>query len=142
MSTSSSSLSDGISSSSSSSRSSSDEFLNEIQQQNGLEIQGYMFQPTKIVDHSSDSSDSSSESSTNNPRLQNSDWCKCDHCQIMDHEVECVCCQEINEVLEKNQNVSEVENIQISCITDNPGFKAVCLNQWVLEAAWHQYTPN
>lgn len=57
----------------------------------------------------------------------------------MDREVECVCCQEINEILEKNQKVSEVENIQIRCITDNPGFKAVCLNRWVLEAAWHQY---
>ena len=26
------------------------------------------------------------------------------------------------------------------CITDNPGFWAVCLNQWVLRTAWYQYT--
>ena len=57
----------------------------------------------------------------------------------MDHEVECVCCQEIREIREKNKKVSEVENLQISCITDNPGFKAVCLNRWVLEASWFQY---
>lgn len=57
----------------------------------------------------------------------------------MDREVECVCCQEIREIREKNKKVSEVENLQISCITDNPGFKAVCLNRWVLEASWFQY---
>ena len=53
--------------------------------------------------------------------------------------MECVCCQEIREIREKNKKVSEVENLQISCITDNPGFKAVCLNRWVLEASWFQY---
>jgi len=59
----------------------------------------------------------------------------------MDREVECVCCQEIPQITEKNQNVFEEENLgfPISCITDNPGFKAVCLNRWVLEASWFQY---
>lgn len=70
MSTSSSSLSD-----SSSSSSSSCDFLDELREHyHGEEIQGYMFQPTKIV-HSSSSSDlSSSESSVCDTRLQNSDW--------------------------------------------------------------------
>lgn len=64
MSTSSSSLSDSSSSSS--------DFLDKCY--HGEEIQGYMFQPTRIV-HSSSSSDlSSSDSSAYNTRLQNSDW--------------------------------------------------------------------
>ena len=65
--------------------------------------------------------------------------CQCDHCQIMDREVECICCQEIIKICEKKQKVSEVENLKLRCITDNPGFKVLCLNRWELEAAWFQY---
>lgn len=25
------------------------------------------------------------------------------------------------------------------CITQHPGFQAVCLNRWVLQTAWYQY---
>jgi len=57
----------------------------------------------------------------------------------MDREVECVCCKEIIQIQTANQKVAEAENTQFSCITDNPGFKAVCLNRWVLEAAWYQF---
>lgn len=59
----------------------------------------------------------------------------------MDREVECVCCQEMPKIMDKNQQVFEEENLvdPITCITNNPGFKAVCLNRWVLEAAWSQY---
>lgn len=57
----------------------------------------------------------------------------------MDREVECLCCHEVNKIRQKNQIVSEEENLTINCITDNPGFKAVCLNRWVLEAAWFQF---
>ena len=40
----------------------------------------------------------------------------------------------------ENEEVAQVEQIKIpGCITDNPGFQAVCLNQWVLQAAWNQY---
>ena len=28
---------------------------------------------------------------------------------------------------------------RVDCITDNPAFKAVCLNPWVLQAAWYSY---
>lgn len=63
------------SSSSSDSDSINDEFFDEILQDSGQEIQGYMFQPTRVVSDSSDSdSVSSSESLTVNPRLQSSDW--------------------------------------------------------------------
>lgn len=65
--------------------------------------------------------------------------CSCDHCQIMDREEECVCCREVPQIVDKNQTVCQTENVDVSCITDNPGFKVVCLNRWVLEAAWFQY---
>ena len=58
----------------------------------------------------------------------------------MDRVEESVCCQEIKEVKWKNEQVAQVEQLEIpGCITDNPGFQAVCLNQWVLQAAWSQY---
>lgn len=64
------------SSSNSMSDSSSDEISNEILQDYlQQEIQGYMFQPTRIVDDSSDSDYSfSSNSSTYSTRFENSDW--------------------------------------------------------------------
>lgn len=58
----------------------------------------------------------------------------------MDREEECCCCQEIEQVKAKNVEAVQIENIeQPSCITDHPGFKAVCLNVWVLQAAWYQF---
>ena len=30
-------------------------------------------------------------------------------------------------------------NKTAQCITQHPGFTAVCLNKWVLRTAWHQY---
>ena len=66
--------------------------------------------------------------------------CSCNHCQIMDRE-ECLCCHEIQEVLNKNEEVSQWENRPetYACVTDNPGFQSVCLNPWVLQVAWFQY---
>ena len=67
--------------------------------------------------------------------------CTCESCQIMDREVECLCCQEIPEVLNKNAEVYEHEKPRAPypCITTNPAFQAVCLNRWVLQVAWFQY---
>ena len=76
-------------------------------------------------------------------RLNSMSWlyrCLCTHCQIMDREEESVCCQEVLACVSKNEEVAHVEQIAIpACITDNPGFQAVCLNYWVLQAAWNQY---
>ena len=54
---------------------------------------------------------------------------------------ECVCCQEIQVLQDKNEEVFKVEKLQTpySCITYNPGFHAVCINRWTLQAAWFQY---
>lgn len=58
----------------------------------------------------------------------------------MDRE-ECVCCREIDQVVHKNLEAVEVEGLEQApgCITDHPGFPAVCLNFWVLQTAWLQF---
>ena len=46
---------------------------------------------------------------------------------------ESVCCQVIVELQQKCTD----ENVH--CITDHPGFEPVCLNEHVLQTAYHQY---
>lgn len=58
----------------------------------------------------------------------------------MDRKEECVCCREIPQVMAKNNEVRLEEHLQeIQCMTENPGFKALCLNRWVLQASWFEY---
>ena len=53
----------------------------------------------------------------------------------METSAECICCNEIPNVLTKKQE----NNSSIKCITEHPGFEAVCLNVWVLQVAYFQY---
>ena len=47
-----------------------------------------------------------------------------------------VCCLEKEDVVAKlEESVAQPP----PCITDHPGFVAVCLNPWVLQTAWYQY---
>lgn len=62
--------------------------------------------------------------------------CTCGHCAIMSTSLDCVCCKEIPEVCGK---INELGNSSIHCITEHPGFDAVCLNVWVLQVAYYQY---
>ena len=41
----------------------------------------------------------------------------------------------------KNNEEVEAEGLAEPpvCITQQPGFHAVCLNRWVLQTAWYQY---
>ena len=59
----------------------------------------------------------------------------------MDKEEECLCCHEIQQVANKNEEVFEhvKPTVPYNCITDNPGFHTVCLDRWVLQGAWFQY---
>ena len=60
----------------------------------------------------------------------------------MPQEVECVCCSEIPEIAAKIKLLLEdgyVEENLPKCITKHPGFDAVCINRWALEAAYLQY---
>ena len=49
----------------------------------------------------------------------------------MTKTVECVCCREYQQILEKLTD----DGVADSCITQHPGFSAVCLNMWVLQVA-------
>lgn len=61
--------------------------------------------------------------------------CSCNHCQAMPTSIECVCCQDVPQVLQK---LNETSN-PVQCITLHPGFKNVCLDVWVLQAASYSY---
>ncbi|XP_043929453.1 uncharacterized protein LOC122803834, partial [Protopterus annectens] len=64
-------------------------------------------------------------------RLRNTDWCTCSSCEAMDDIANCYCCKEVKKIL----HVMEAETPTPDCITNHPGFEAVCLNQWVLHCA-------
>ena len=49
----------------------------------------------------------------------------CENCQILNRNEEYTCCSEFPEAP--------------VCITQHPGFQAVCLNRWVIQTAWYQY---
>ena len=62
--------------------------------------------------------------------------CSCGNCVVMPSQRECICCREVVPVLNK---LSEAKDEDIKCITDHPGFSAVCLNVLVLQAAYSEY---
>ena len=61
--------------------------------------------------------------------------CQCGKCEVMPTGLECVCCCEVDEITRKMQENST----SIQCITEHEGFPAVCLNVWVLQAAYFNY---
>ena len=67
--------------------------------------------------------------------------CQCGNCQRLNRVQECVCCSEIDCAVAKNNEAVEAEGLAEPpvCITQHPGFHAVCLNRWVLQTAWYQY---
>ena len=54
---------------------------------------------------------------------------------MMPSAQECICCCELNEVVQKLQENED----EVKCITEHEGFEPVCLNLWVLQAAYFQY---
>ena len=67
--------------------------------------------------------------------------CTCENCQILNRNEECTCCSEFPEICNKNREAVEMGEVADTpvCITQHPGFQAVCLNRWVLQTAWYQY---
>ena len=61
--------------------------------------------------------------------------CKCGFCVVMPTAAECVCCSEIDVIVQK---MDETE-ADINCITEHEGFEPVCLNVWVLQAGFFSY---
>ena len=49
---------------------------------------------------------------------------------------ECVCCQEMPQIILK---LADLSTEDLNCITEHPGFATVCLDVWVLQAAYFQY---
>ncbi|XP_070547984.1 uncharacterized protein [Ptychodera flava] len=67
------------------------------------------------------------------------EWCMCSHCQTMPTAVECVCCAEIPQVMDKRMTGQERFHRKLTCITDHPGMQAVCLCPDGLQVAWLTY---
>ena len=67
--------------------------------------------------------------------------CTCEICQIMDRNTECVFCQEVDAILGTILSAATEGDTEqpVTCITQHPGFRAVCTNKWVLRTAWYQY---
>ena len=67
--------------------------------------------------------------------------CTCENCQILNRNEERTCCSEFPEICNKNREAVEMGEVAETpvCITQHPGFQAVCLNRWVLLTAWYQY---
>ena len=70
-------------------------------------------------------------------RVHQFDRCHCGHCETLPTGVECVCCYEIEQIKRVLEQYGSQENI--SCITEHKDFDAVCLNIWVLQAAYFVY---
>ncbi|KAK3745386.1 hypothetical protein QZH41_001414 [Actinostola sp. cb2023] len=65
--------------------------------------------------------------------------CQCGKCEItyLQSAKECCCCQEIEQCVEalNNERVHKMVETIPPCITQHPGFDAVCLNEWTLRLA-------
>lgn len=62
----------------------------------------------------------------------------------MDRMDECICCQEVAATRVmcasiKNEGAMYADQPTPNCITQHPGFAAICLNRFLLRPAWHQY---
>ncbi|XP_011405668.2 PREDICTED: uncharacterized protein LOC105313713 [Amphimedon queenslandica] len=95
----------------------------------------YNFEPV-VSDDDDDESVSSDSSHEEDYRISNTTWCSCTHCVVMQTQRECLCCRAVQKVLDK---IHEADDHQVKCITEHPGFAPVCLNIWVLQAAYSQY---
>ncbi|XP_031553286.1 uncharacterized protein LOC116290400 [Actinia tenebrosa] len=74
-----------------------------------------------------------------------SEWCKCGNCstEILVNISECYCCKELDgcdEALHFQEVLQDLdENAELNCITEHPGFSAVCLQKWSLKLAADKY---
>jgi len=113
--------------------SSSDDEVDEISV-----LSPYMFEPLSMNDASATNSKAAiAELETGRRNQAASEWCSCHHCIVMETDRECRCCSEVKQIREK---CTEAAGDMVSpCITKHPGFDAVALNPWVLQAAYNGY---
>ena len=60
----------------------------------------------------------------------------CGNCEAMTTSHENICCSEVDRVVEKKEEGSSA----VSCIIDHEGFHSVCLDVWVLQTTYFNYT--
>ncbi|XP_046862728.1 uncharacterized protein LOC124456292 [Xenia sp. Carnegie-2017] len=80
-------------------------------------------------------------------RMQNEvpldSWCHCGNCRVplLVNPKECRCCHEIANCMIEMQDHMVVSELgrQPKCITEHPGFDAICLNRWALNLAANLY---
>ena len=67
--------------------------------------------------------------------------CTCGNCStgLLQNAKECCCCLEIENCLQFIEVYCKDGEGALKCITDHPGFPAVCLNKWSLEIAAVNY---
>ena len=69
--------------------------------------------------------------------------CNCGSCKLehVDNAKECKCCTEIPQCMDALQDkwVIEEAGEELLCITQHPGFRAVCLERWSLKLAADKY---
>ncbi|XP_033107350.1 uncharacterized protein LOC117109201 [Anneissia japonica] len=94
--------------------------------------QAYMFEPEFAEGEVEDLVD---EDGDDNDRLLNTEWCTCTNCVPMPTAKECICCNEVTKINEKMEKV----DMKGECITHHPGFRDICLNEWVLQVAYLAY---
>ena len=60
--------------------------------------------------------------------------CECGVCKPIPEVVECVCCKE-----SAQEVVNKMEDYEVNCITQHPGFNSVCPDVHVLQTAYFGY---
>ncbi|XP_033639859.1 P2X purinoceptor 7-like [Asterias rubens] len=78
------------------------------------------------------------DQAANNERLNNTDWCSCGKCVVMEFVHNCICCKEIAAIQEKIVHTG-VDTEGFRCFTDHPWYSATCLNPGTLETAYYAY---
>lgn len=71
--------------------------------------------------------------------------CKCGNCSVdsLQNISECCCCSELEGCLEAMQSDLVLQDlspdVNLTCVTEHPGFKPVCLQKWSLRLAAGKY---
>ncbi|XP_038062598.1 P2X purinoceptor 7-like [Patiria miniata] len=128
------------------SSSSSDDSDSDYVQSNDDEIvvrgaQPYRFEPLQergANDGEADGQDGTQADDDRRVRLQNTDWCSCGNCTIMESVENCLCCKEAPAIQQKIEHTG-VDPDTLSCFKDHPWYEATCLNPGTLETAYYQY---
>ena len=53
---------------------------------------------------------------------------------------ECVCCLEVEKIVEKIHEGELFHGKRMTCICDHPGLNSVCLDDYELQVAWFAYS--